>query len=542
MELLKNEALELSRPGLLVGESFNLVLKRAMEDLLADIRRETPNTASFVDAFYQLMQSRADPHLESIWVYAALTSRGRSCAGDDVLDRVAAAKDSFLLIKACSSSCSHLKSVSLLAPVMFEVYGIVSELFARDLSSKRDRRAVREVQSLVDAVVGYLSICSCEGSYEGGGSETSTGIADLVCVWLGQGENSERFFPLLTDDISRALIQGGCGVHYLAGAVIAEAFLLKMCLKLRVKGATRSELEKELRSWAVASITGFRNSYFFEILVRMLIQSTLPGASFLGSEDQALLRKVLYDATILVEYSFLGHERVADLPTEHVKNLLMTRLIVAYKAIEFFREHGDQTLAISYINAFSSSALPSQIMKLARRAIGVEIKASGSAGSSPRALIKWLLELEDRGLRFFDDSLLKCRAKLVFDVSVANEKPVLELEDRKQEDDVLFYIDNKGEEKDVDGDGDGDGDGEGKDIDESMSAAFIAAAHVMEMTENEGKKRKQRKRAGKEKRIKFLKYELAENADLPGERSKGVGGDGAGSASEVDNPSSDDDE
>lgn len=148
------------------------------------------------------------------------------------------------------------------------------------------------------------------------------------------------------------------------------------------------------------------------------------------------------------------------------------------------------------------------------------------------------MELEDQGLRFFEDSLLKCSAKLVFDVSVANEKPVLELEDRKQEDDFLFYIDNKGEEKDVHG----DGDGEGKDIDESMSAAFIAAAHVMEMTENEGKKRKQRKRAGKEKRIKFLKYELAENADLPGERSKGVGGDGAGSASEVDDPSSDDDE
>ncbi|XP_030541648.1 uncharacterized protein LOC115749100 [Rhodamnia argentea] len=536
MELLKNDALELSRPGLLVGESFNLVLKQAIEDLLAEIRRETPNTTCFIDPFYQLMQSRSDPPLVSVWVYAALTFRGRNYAKDDALDRVAAAKDLFLLIKACSSSCSRLKSISLLAPVMFRICEIVSELFARGLSSKRDKRAVREVKSLVDTVLGYLSICSCEGSYEGGDSEMSTVFADLVRVWLGSGENSERFFPLLTDDISRALIRGGCGVNYLAGAVIAEAFLLKMCLKLHVKGVNRSELEKELRSWAVASITGFRNSYFFETLVRMLIQTTLPGASFLGSEDQALLRKVLYDAIILVEYSFLDHEGIADLATEHVKNLLMTRLIVAYEAMEYFREHGDQTLAICYINAFSSSALPSQIMKLARREIGVELKASGSAGSSPRALIKWLLELEDRGLRFFSDSLLKCRAKLVFDVSVANENPVLELEDKKQEDDVLFYIDNKGEEKDV------DEDGEGKDIDESMTAAFIAAAHSMEMTENEGKKRKQRKGVGKEKRIKFLTYELAENADLQGERSKGFGGDGVGSTSEVDNPSSDEDE
>lgn len=538
MELLRNEALEPSRPGLLAGESFDLALKRAMEDLSAEIRKGTPETTTaFVDSFYQLTQSRADPPLASIWVYAALSFRGRSRAEADVLDRAAAAKDSFLLIKACSSSCSRRKSVSLLAPVVFEAYGIVSELFARGASSKRDKRAVREVGSLVDAVLGYMGICSCDGLHEGGDElGMITDFADLVRVWLGSGEDLERFFPLLTDDMSRTLVQGGCGVSYLAGAVVAEAFLLKMCLKLHVKGAARSELEKELRSWAVASITGFRDSYFFEILVRMLIQTSLPGISLLGSEDQALLRKVLYDAIVLVDYSFLGPEKIADLPTEHVKNLLMTRLVVAYEAIEYFRKHGDQTLAISYINAFSSSALPSQIMKLARREIGVEINASGSVGSSPRALIKWLLELEDRGLRFFDDNLLKCRAKLVFDVSVANEKPVLELEDKKQEDNVLFYIDNKGEEKDKDE----DGDGEGKDIDESMSAAFIAAAHAMDMTENEGKKRKQRKRAGKEKRIKFLKYELAENADLPGERSKGVGGDG--SASEVDNPSSDEDE
>ncbi|KAF8036388.1 hypothetical protein BT93_C2179 [Corymbia citriodora subsp. variegata] len=540
MELLTNEALGQSRPGLLVGETFDLALKRAVEDLLAEIRRGTPDTTAFVDPFYQLMQSGADPPLASIWVYAALAFRGRGRAGDGdgVLDRVAAAKDSFLLIKACSSSsCGRRKSISLLAPVVFEVYEIVSELCARDSSSKTDKRAVREVKSLVDAVLGYMGICCCEGSYQGGDeSEMGADFADLVCVWLGSGENSERFLPLLPDDISRALIRGGCGVSYLAGAVIAEAFLLKMCLKLHVKGVARSELEKELRSWAVASITGFWDSYFFEILVRMLIQTSSPGSSLLGSEDQALLRKVLYDAIILVEYSFLSPEKLADLPTEHVKNLLMTRLVVAYEAIEYFRKHGDQTLAICYINAFSGSSLPSQIMKLARREIGVEINASGSACSSPRALIKWLLELEDRGLRFFDDSLLKCRAKLVFDVSGANEKPVLQLEEKKQEDDVLFYIDNKGEDED----GDGDGDGEGKDIDESMSAAFIAAAHAMETTENEGKKRKQRKRAGKEKRIKFLKYELAENADLPGERSKGVSGDG--STSEVDNPSSDENE
>lgn len=38
-----------------------------------------------------------------------------------------------------------------------------------------------------------------------------------------------------------------------------------------------------------------------------------------------------------MEYSFLDHERIVDLATDHVKNLLMTRLIVAYEAIEYFR-------------------------------------------------------------------------------------------------------------------------------------------------------------------------------------------------------------
>lgn len=56
-----------------------------------------------------------------------------------------------------------------------------------------------------------------------------------------------------------------------------------------------------------------------------------------SSEDEVLLRKVLYDAVILVEYSFLNPERVINVPTEHMKCLAMARLIITHEAVEFFR-------------------------------------------------------------------------------------------------------------------------------------------------------------------------------------------------------------
>lgn len=56
-----------------------------------------------------------------------------------------------------------------------------------------------------------------------------------------------------------------------------------------------------------------------------------------SSEDEVLLRNVLYDAVILVEYSFLSPERAISIPAEHMKCLAMARLIITYEAIELFR-------------------------------------------------------------------------------------------------------------------------------------------------------------------------------------------------------------
>lgn len=43
--------------------------------------------------------------------------------------------------------------------------------------------------------------------------------------------------------------------------------------------------------------------------------------------------------------------------------------------------------AISYINAFTNSHIPSQIIKWVTREIGLEEKANRSNGSTPKALI-----------------------------------------------------------------------------------------------------------------------------------------------------------
>lgn len=48
-------------------------------------------------------------------------------------------------------------------------------------------------------------------------------------------------------------------------------------------------------------------------------------------EDEILLRTVLFDAVLLVEYPFLYQNAT------HIKNLTLTRLITTHEAVEYFR-------------------------------------------------------------------------------------------------------------------------------------------------------------------------------------------------------------
>ncbi|XP_059634855.1 uncharacterized protein LOC132277125 [Cornus florida] len=526
-----------------VGENYELALNQSIPNLLDSLRTPSFDLSIFASTFNELMQAKVNPPLEVIWVYSALTFRSNNSAKDDPLNRLTVIREIFQLISACSASVSCSKSIVLIAPVIYEVYRLIVDLKAKDLGRKREKKVKIEVKSLVNVILGYISLCCCEDSNDEDmlgldSDDLIRPLEDLVCVWIGDqvdansgGKDGFRlFFPLVTDEITERLSKGECEVSELAGVVIAEAFLLRLCLDFHV-GIERLELEKELRNWIVGSMSGFRNFYFFETLVRMLLEPTLPISSLLKSEDEIFLRKILYDAVVLVDYSFVNPERVIHVPAKNMRSLAIARLMVTHEAIELFREDGNQTKAISYINAFSRSHLPSQLIKWFTSEIGKEGKASRPKGSSPKALLKWLLNLENQGIKSLDDGISKWCAKV--DFSKADyEQLAYNAEGDKSAGD-LFYIDNKGE-MEIGNVGD-------EQMNESMSAAFVAAAQTMTPDENgRRRKRKERKNIEKKKQVKFLKYNLYDNSGSSGDKFT-LSKDASNSESDVENPLSDED-
>lgn len=114
-----------------------------------------------------------------------------------------------------------------------------------------------------------------------------------------------------------------------------------------------------------------------------------------------------------------------------------------------------------------------------------------------------------------------------------SEQPASKLDSKKVDDDLLFYIDNNGDEEHADE--------ENEKVNESMSAAFVAAAHTMTSSEKRGRKRKEGKTPEKKEKIKFVKYDLRCNSDSAGERSSFINNDSLNSGSEVENPLTDED-
>ncbi|XP_061352658.1 uncharacterized protein LOC133297507 [Gastrolobium bilobum] len=506
----------------LVGENYALKLKQSMQNLLAEIPKESSDFSLFVDAFHELMEAKVDPPFEVIWVYAAINFRSRNLEKGDALDRILAAKDLFQMLSACSASIGASKSIALLAPVVFVVHRVLLELFGSELGLKREKKAMREVKSLVDTVLGYISVCCSKISEEETDSVSLNLILpfpDLARVWVDTVDGFESLLPLVSHDVCGWLSTRDFHVGYLAGAVIMEAFLLKLCMSLHL-AKPRDELEMNMKSWAVGSISSFQNIYFLEIIMRAALATPLPLISILKPEDEILLRKVLFDALLLAEYPFLY------LNAKYIKSIILTRLIVTHKAVEYFRGLGDQNRAVSYTRSFSASRIPLQITKWVTSQNYLEEKAGRANGSSPGALINWLLSLEGRGIRVFEDDILKSHAKLGLDIS-QTKQPADNLE-HKTEDDDLFYVDNIGEE----------GNTEKEDEqNEMISDAFVAAAQTMKLTDSGIRKRKGK---SNEKKIKFVKYDLHENSD-PVKAGTSAANDSSSGESEVEDPASDSD-
>lgn len=527
------------------GENHETLLRESIDRFLQEFSKGIGDFSGFRSIFFRLLHSRADPPLEIIWFYSAVSFHGSDSSKDDVLNRVLIAKGLFQHLVSCSASLDGLKSIALLAPVLFKLHSSVIEFFSSgEKLAKLGKKLRREIECLVEGILGYVGICSSNvGDKSGGnGGGLSAGLlpsfGDLIHVWVVNrleekwevGEGLRVFFPLVSDEIRNGFWEEGCGIGYLAGVVIVEAFLLRLCLKIRAgAGVSKSELQKELKIWAVGSITGFRNCVFFGMLLRLLLEPALPVTSLLSSEDEAFLREVLYDAVTLVDYSFLSPKMAVEQYDGHMKSLAITRLIAAHEAIRGARTRGDHTKAISYTNAFSGSQLPSELIKWVASQAGME-KSSIPLVSTPQALLKWLLNLEDKGLSVFGNGISKFRNKLVFDDSSENHEHSVFKPSRRIANDDLFVIDKVGQqtEKIMEDD---------QPI-QYMDAAFISAAQTMKFTSKSARRKRKERRGEGEEQFKLQRYKYDSSAKGSPVLSSA---DDMSSGSEVENPSSDDD-
>ena len=246
------------------SESYQKMLHESIQRFFAEYEKGVSDFSAFSSIFFRLMQASPDPPLETVWFYSALNFHSSNFT---IQDPILVYRELFQLIVTCSALCnSGLKRIALLAPVIYELYRLVSE--------KRGFWLNSDVEFLVEGIVSYLSICCCKNSDpEVGSVHLGPGFLDVVRVWtVGRlegnrtfGDDLSVFFPLVSDEVCQG-VGVGCGVGYLAGIVMSEAFITRLCLKFD-SGASRAELEKDMRNLAVEMISGFRNCYFFgEIL------------------------------------------------------------------------------------------------------------------------------------------------------------------------------------------------------------------------------------------------------------------------------------
>lgn len=519
--------------GPLAGPNFQSMLKESIDRFLIEVQKESCDFSAFRSIFFRLLQFSADPPLEIVWLYSAVGYHEAIASKKEAIERVMVVKDLLQLLFACSASYGGLKSIALLAPAVSELYRCVMEV--DKLSRKVAKKVRKEIDALVDGIMSFISICSSKSSKVG---EFSDGcllpcFIDLVRVWTVQhscGEDSLRvLFPLVSDEIRGLFGKEGCGTSYLAGVVVTEAFLLRLCLKVQAAAAPRPESQKELRIWAVSSITAFQNRVFFEMLLRLLLDPPMPVSVLLSSMDESLVRDVLCDAVVLVDYSFINPGFKVEQSDDSIMNLFMKRLIITHEAIQIARSRGDQGKAISYINAFSASFIPNGLVNWVTKRVGLERRLNKPIASTPQALLKWLVDLEKQGLRLFEDNVSKFHSKLIFDETKVGSDASMFNTDGKKTDADLFFFDNHGEVAEEAA--------EDEEM-ETMDTTFLAAARSMKSTPSNGKKRKGWEVEEGEVQMKFVKYGIDGNSG-----KENFGPDDVhdmGSGSEVENPASDD--
>ncbi|XP_024994480.1 uncharacterized protein LOC112527869 isoform X2 [Cynara cardunculus var. scolymus] len=393
-------------------ENLEPMLNESIYHFLVELQKGRTDFSELGSIFFRLIQTMTDPPLEFIWFYSALTFHSaKSTTLRDSHNLLLSVKDLFhsLVSFRNPSGISSLKQVSLLAPVLSQLVN-----FKIEISSFKS-----EFEGLVDAIVTHIVVC-CNNELEDQevvvGKSTVSWVG-LVPVWIADqvGENRgcvdglQLFLPLSTDDIRRG-IGGDCGMAYLAGVVMIESFLLRLCLMFH-PGVSRKELHKDVKIHAAQIIKGFKkNSTFLVMLFKVLLEPRLPVAELLTMTDELLLRRLLFD--VALDFGcFLSCDTSSWLSDDQYKKIVILWLFVTNSALQFASENGDHVRVDSYLNAFLASQLPGQIISWVTG--GTSTKPTAPHNSSPKELIGWLLVLEKQGIKICDHSISELHEKSV---------------------------------------------------------------------------------------------------------------------------------
>ncbi|KAL0311889.1 UNVERIFIED_CONTAM: hypothetical protein Sradi_5588200 [Sesamum radiatum] len=348
--------------------------------------KNVSSSSNLLSIFYRLIRDLKDPPLEIIWFYAAVTYHGAKSSALPPPMKLLVAKDLLQLLNSCSCFCSIVKKIAVIAPILYLLYHLEFNFSARDPGLRE------EIRIVVEGIVSYISIC-CSQYLEGGEQRLDNlgvYILGLVRVWTVDQIRTNRdaevlasFFPVLTNEFQQEVT-----VHlgYLAGVVMNEIFFLRLYLKICM-GINEEELQGDVLKLAIQTIK--------DMLLKLLLEPSLPVAASLSSEDAFLLHKVLYDAVMLVDYSFYSGRWKQSSDSQN-SWLLATN---------------DQARASSYLDAFCESQFVSELIQWASTQAGAADQNTRPDISTPNALIKWLLVLEDQGIRVFDQSMSQLRAK-----------------------------------------------------------------------------------------------------------------------------------
>ncbi|KAH6756286.1 hypothetical protein C2S51_038921 [Perilla frutescens var. frutescens] len=404
------------------------MLRESIKHFLTSYHSGSSDYSSFESIFFRLIQTMLDPPLEITWFYAAVTFH--TAKRNNPSSRVLITKDLLNLLISCSNLSSASKKIALLAPVVYDLYSVVCD--TREIEPCERL----EVGKLVEFLVGYVMISA--GVYDYGNEDIECDNAvvcfeDLIRVWTtdrGGGscnfvETLRMFFPLLSDPTWKRM-GAGCGIRELVGIVLLEVFFLRLYVSFSSRMCAEDVLN-DTRNWAVQTIKGFRNCYFLDILLIMLSGPSLPIAAAMSYDDAVLLHKVLYDAVILVDYSFYSGRWVQSSASQ-LKKLALAWVLAAERAIQFARAATDHSRAISFLKAYRECQLVAELIKWVCDQAGIVDQTTTPDITNPRALIKWLLFLNDQGIEVFDHSMSVLRAKAVACISeVESEPPELTL-------------------------------------------------------------------------------------------------------------------